>query len=96
MPDELDVNPVANRSALPEAPVLRAEHRESSLTRLLEQQAAKIPSDFFLAAALGAMVTSLTCELTGRQKVSRFVGMWPGPLLVMGVYNKLVKLLGPR
>jgi hypothetical protein len=95
-PDELDVNPAANRGALPEVPVLRAEHRESSLTRLLEQQTAKIPSDFFLAAALGAMLTSLTLELTDRRKASRFVGMWPGPLLVMGVYNKLVKLLGPR
>ena len=96
MPDELDVNPMANRSAGPEPPVLRAEHRESSLTRLVEQQAAKIPSDFFLAAALGSMLASLTLELTGRRKVGHFVGMWPGPLLVMGVYNKLVKLLGPR
>jgi hypothetical protein len=42
------------------------------------------------------MVASLTCELAGRRRASRFIGMWPGPLLVMGVYNKLVKLLGPR
>jgi hypothetical protein len=96
MPDELEVNPVANRTAVSEAPVLRAEHRESSLTRLIEQQAAKIPSDFFLAAALGAMVASLSFELAGRRRSSRFIGMWPGPLLVMGVYNKLVKTLGPR
>jgi hypothetical protein len=87
---------MANRSPAPEAPVVRAEHRESSLTRLLEQQTAKIPSDFFLAAALGSMLTSLVLELAGRRRQGRFVGMWPGPLLVMGVYNKLVKLLGAR
>ena len=96
MSDDLEVNPRANRAALPEPPVLRPEHREGSLTRLLEQQTAKIPSDVFLAAALGAMVASLAFELSDRRKVSRFLGMWPGPLLVMGVYNKLVKLMGPR
>jgi hypothetical protein len=96
MAEDLEVNPVADRTSLREPPVLRSEHGESSLTRLIEQQTAKIPSDFFLAAALGAMAASLTFELTGRQRVSRFVGMWPGPLLVMGVYNKLVKVLGPR
>ena len=93
---DLEVNPAAHRPAMPEPPVLRPEHAESSLTRLLEQQAAKVPSDLFLAAALVSMVASLGCELTGRQRGSRFLGMWPGPLLVMGVYTKLVKLLGPR
>jgi hypothetical protein len=39
---------------------------------------------------------SLAAEFAGRQRVSRFVGMWPGPLLVMGVYNKLVKTFGAR
>ncbi len=96
MPDDLEMNPRANRTAHPEPPVLRPEHREGSLTRLLEQQTAKIPSDFFLAVALSAMVASLAFELSDRRKVSRFFGMWPGPLLVMGVYNKLVKLMGPR
>jgi hypothetical protein len=96
MSDDLEVNPMANRGPAPEAPILRAEHLESSLTRLLEQQTAKIPSNVFLAAALASMLTSLVLELAGRRNQSRFVGMWPGPLLVMGVYNKLVKLLGAR
>jgi hypothetical protein len=91
-----DVNPAAGRVGARESPVLRPEHAESSFTRLLEQQAAKIPSDLFLSAAIASMVISLGCELTDRRRASRFIGMWPGPLLVMGVYNKLVKLLGPR
>jgi len=79
-----------------EVPVKRVEHAENSLTRLLEQQAAKVPSDYFLAAALCAMTTSLMCDVAGRPRLSRFIGMWPTPLLVMGVYNKMVKVLGPR
>lgn len=96
MRNDLEVNPAASRTALPDPPVLRAEHREGSVTRLVENQTAKIPSDFFLGAALGAMAVSLACELTGRTRESRFIGMWPGPLLIMGVYNKLVKLMGAR
>ena len=42
------------------------------------------------------MAVSFLGELTGRPRLSRLVGMWPGPLLVMGVYNKLVKMFGPR
>lgn len=95
---EPDVNPASQRSmgAYLETPIVRAEHAEGSMTRLIEQQTAKVPSDVFLVAALGSMLVSLVAELAGRRRVSRFVGMWPGPLLVMGVYNKLVKTLGPR
>jgi hypothetical protein len=42
------------------------------------------------------MCVSLGLELGRKTRASRFIGMWPGPLLVMGVYNKLVKVLGPR
>lgn len=93
-----DINPASepSRFAYRAAPVLRAEHFENRLTRLVERQAARVPSDLFLFAALGAMVLSLGLELTDRRRPSRFIGMWPGPLLVMGVYNKLVKVLGPR
>ena len=32
----------------------------------------------------------------GERRWSQFVGMRPGPLLMMGVYNKLVKTFGAR
>jgi hypothetical protein len=93
-----DVNPARAKSRFSyrEAPVLRSEHAEGAITRLIEHQAAKIPSNFFLVLALGAMCVSAALELRRKTRVSRFIGMWPGPLLVMGVYNKLVKVLGPR
>jgi hypothetical protein len=94
---ELEVNPAAEASldAAP-APVLRPEHAEGDVARLIEQQAAKIPSHWFLAGAIGSMGLSLMLELTGRQRESRFIGQWAAPLLILGTYNKLVKTLGTR
>ena len=94
----LEVNParaIANE-AYDAVPVVRAEHRESTLARMVEQQTAKIPSEMFLLTSLFAMGASLSAELAGRSRASRFIGMWTGPLLIMGVYNKMVKLLGSR
>jgi hypothetical protein len=94
---EIEVNPAAESSlsAAP-APVLRPEHAEGDFARVMEQQTAKIPSQWFLLGAFGAMGLSLALELTGQRRASRFVGQWPAPLLIMGIYNKLVKTLGTR
>lgn len=93
----IDVNPAAQESIKePAAPVVRPEHAEGDLARLIEQQTAKMPSHWFLFAAVGVMCASLGLELSGRTRASRFIGMWPTPLLVAGMYNKLVKTLGTR
>jgi hypothetical protein len=42
------------------------------------------------------MAASAAAEAGHRHRASQFVGMWPAPLLVMGLYNKLVKMLLPR
>ena len=94
---ELETNPAAEASlGLAFAPVLRPEHAEGDLARLIEQQTAKIPSHWFLLGALGSMGLSLALEVAGRRRQSRFIGQWPAPLLIMGIYNKLVKTLGTR
>lgn len=93
---QTDVNPFASVEPQKMPAVLRSEYRESLLTRMIEQQAAKVPSNAFLVASMAAMGISLIAELRGHARVSRFVGMWAGPLLTMGVYNKLVKTLGSR
>lgn len=94
---ETDTNPAADREdAYDPAPVRRDEHDEPTITRVIEQQTARIPSHWFLLAAFAAMGASLAFELTGQSRWSRFVGMWAPALLITGVYNKLVKALGPR
>ena len=59
-----------------------------------EQQTAKLPSDTFLWAALGSMAVSATLQIMKHQKVSLFVGQWAPSFLLLGLYNKLVKLEG--
>lgn len=97
MPSQ-DVNPAAEKSELAYEPssVVRDDHAESTFTRIIEHQTAKIPSDAFLFAALASMGASLVLQFTGRREASRFVGQWAPTLLTMGLYNKVVKLMGPR
>ena len=96
--DELEVNPASDKSEedYEKTPVQREEHAESELTRLIEQQTAKLPSDVFLFAAMTAMGAAVALEVMGKSRASRFVGMWPPALLTMGMYNKLVKIMGTR
>ncbi|MEO6656266.1 MAG: hypothetical protein ABIO36_09315 [Pyrinomonadaceae bacterium] len=70
------------------------EHSEGIVARTIEQQTAKLPSDIFLWGALGSIGVSLFFELKGNAEKSRFVGQWVSPFLLLGVYNKLVKLAG--
>lgn len=70
------------------------EHKEGKVAKSIEQQTAKLPSDLFLWAAMGSMAVSLTLQIMGRKKESLFVGQWPAPFLLLGLYNKLVKLEG--
>jgi hypothetical protein len=76
-PQAPDVNPASRESltSYEATPVRRVEHNESSFTRMVEHQTAKIPSDAVLLASLCAMAISLGAELAGRQRISRFVGM---------------------
>ena len=91
------VNPAADElDVYRPAPVRRDVHEESEVTRLIEQQAARIPSHWFLVGALGSMAASIAFEIAGNERMSRFVGMWAPTLLITGVYNKLVKTVGTR
>ena len=70
------------------------EHKEGKVATAIEEQTAKIPSDIFLWAALGSMAVSLGLQLAGSKHRSLFIGQWAAPFLLLGVYNKLVKLEG--
>lgn len=72
----------------------RPEHREGRIARSIEQQTAKLPSDVWLWAAVGSIGLSLALELSGREKTANFVGHWAPTFLILGLYNKMVKLQG--
>ena len=70
------------------------EHKEGELTKSIENQTAKLPSDTFLFTAIGAMALSLALKCMGRKDDATFVGQWVAPVLILGVYDKLVKQKG--
>jgi hypothetical protein len=69
-------------------------HAEGPIAKTIEQQTAKLPSDWFLWAAIGSIAAALTLQISGKQHSSTFVGQWAPTFLILGVYNKLVKQLG--
>ena len=69
-------------------------HSEGIVARTIEEQTAKLPSDIFLWGALGSIGLSLYFEINGDTQKSSFVSRWVSPFLLLGVYNKLVKLAG--
>lgn len=70
------------------------EHREGPVATMIEEQTARVPSDIFLWSAFGAMAVSLGLKIAGRKHEALFVGQWAAPFLILGLYNKLVKLEG--
>lgn len=74
--------------------VSNSKRKEGKVAKAIEEQTSKLPSDLFLWVAVGAMGVSLALKIAGRKHESLFVGQWPAPLLILGLYNKLVKLEG--
>jgi hypothetical protein len=73
---------------------VRREHTEGKVAKSIEAQTAKLPSDTFLWAAVAAMGASATLQMMGNRGASVFVGQWAPTLLILGLYNKLVKQHG--
>ena len=76
------------------ATVPRIEHTEGRIAKTIEDQTAKLPSDTFLWGAIGAMAVSASLHMMGNTKASVFVGQWAPSILILGLYNKLVKQHG--
>ena len=70
------------------------EHEEGALTKRIEHYTSQLPSGFYLSLALASMGASAGLYLSGRRGDASFVGQWAPAFLLLGVYNKLVKLEG--
>ncbi|MGE7775569.1 hypothetical protein ACQKLP_12645 [Chitinophaga sp. NPDC101104] len=73
---------------------LANSHGEGKVAEMIEDQTAKLPSDTFLWAAVGAMSISLALTLMRKKHAGLFIGQWAAPFLLFGIYNKLVKQHG--
>ena len=55
---------------------------------------ARSPPGVYLSLAVGSIGLSALLHLAGRKNDSQFVGHWVPTILLLGLYNKLVKLQG--
>jgi hypothetical protein len=75
-------------------PSTAKEPKEGRMTKAAESQTRKVPSMAYLSAAVGSMAVSAALQVAGKEKLSLFIGQWAPSLLVIGLYNKLVKVAG--
>lgn len=73
---------------------MKKSEKEGELTKAIEQETAKLPSDIFLASSIGAMALSLAFKLAKKNHTALFIGQWAAPFMLLGIYNKIVKTHG--
>jgi hypothetical protein len=69
-------------------------YSEGEVAKSIEKETAQMPSDIFLWTALGCLGFSAVFRLVGLRSFGQFVGQAAAPILIMGLYNKIVKLEG--
>lgn len=74
-------------------PRAKKEIHEGATTQMIESTTAQIPSINWLALAVGCMgLSAITTLGFQRRSLGVFFGLWAPSLLMIGVYNKLVKV----
>jgi hypothetical protein len=72
----------------------KGEAQEDQVTAAIEKYTSQVPSSAYLALALASMAVSVGFQIGKRQHEALFIGQWAAPLLILGIYNKLVKQHG--
>ncbi len=70
------------------------EHKEGAITTAIEHYTSQVPSGFYLGLAVASIGLSALFHLSGRKTDSQFVGHWVPTILLLGIYNKMVKQHG--
>ena len=78
----------------PKDGIEKGERKEGEITKQIESVTTKIPSGLFLSAALASIGISAVLQGLGRKRDATFVGQWVPTILILGLYNKMVKLEG--
>ena len=74
--------------------VSQGDVQEDQITAAIEKVTAQVPSSIYLAAALASMAVSVSYKIAKKNDMALFIGQWAAPFLILGIYNKLVKLHG--
>ena len=70
------------------------EHQEGAMTKAIEHYTSMVPSGTYLSLAIGSIGLAAMLKLAGRDKDAQFIGHWVPTILILGLYNKLVKQHG--
>lgn len=70
------------------------QHREGEVTKAIEHYTSQVPSGTYLSLAVGSLGLSLALRLLGQKHAANFVGQWVPTILILGLYNKVVKVEG--
>jgi len=68
--------------------------REGAATKRIEKVTAALPSSAWLLLAGGSIVASLGFKIFGKSSTANFIGQWAPTFLMIGLYNKVVKVMG--
>lgn len=68
--------------------------REGHVARTIEHETSKLPSDLFLWGAGASILASLGLMAMGKKASANFIGQWAPTMLLLGIYNKIVKVAG--
>jgi hypothetical protein len=74
--------------------MVRPSHEEGPITKTIEHYTSMVPSGVYLSLAVGSIGLAAALHLAGRKSDSQFVGHWVPTILLLGLYNKIVKLEG--
>jgi len=67
---------------------------EDAFTKNIERYTAAVPSTAYLGVAVAAIGLSLAAHVIGKGKWGNFIAQWVPTWLLLGLYNKLVKIEG--
>jgi len=67
---------------------------EGKVATMLEEVTSRIPSDVYLWSAMSAAATAFGLFIAGKKHTALLVGQLAPSLLIIGLYNKLVKIEG--
>jgi hypothetical protein len=67
---------------------------EDRMTGMIEAQTSRLPSVAYLIAAGAAMTASLLLKAQRKDHMALWIGQWAPSILILGIYNKMVKQLG--
>lgn len=70
------------------------EHEEGTVTKAIEHYTSQIPSGTYLTLAVASIGVSALLHMAGRKNDAQFVGHWVPTILLLGIYNKMVKQHG--